>query len=86
MPPSKSKARRTYCRGKVEKVSMADYIWKENGNHLSLRDELEIIDRKEHFRIRHLKDTVPCWADKYEDEYDFGTINQKSSIKKCNMS
>ena len=35
----------------VEKSSMADHIWKEKGNHLSLWDEVEIIDRTEHWTI-----------------------------------
>ena len=36
---------------------MADHIWKEKGNHLLLCDEVKIIDRKEHWRIRHLKES-----------------------------
>ena len=35
-------------RGEIEKSGMADHIWKEKGNHLPLRDEVEIIDRAEH--------------------------------------
>ena len=34
---------------------MADHIWKEKGNHLSLWDEVKIIDKEEHWKIRHLK-------------------------------
>ncbi len=39
---------------------MADPIWKEKekGNHLSLWDEVEIIDRTEHWRIRRLKESA----------------------------
>ena len=44
-------------QGEIEKSSMADHIWKEKGNHLLLRDE-EIIDRAEHWRIRHLKESA----------------------------
>ena len=36
---------------------MADHIWKEKGNPLPLWDELEIIDRTEHRRIRRLKES-----------------------------
>ena len=32
-------------RGEIEKSGMADHIWKENKNHLPLRDKVEIIDR-----------------------------------------
>ena len=35
-------------RGEIKKSGIADYIWKEKGNHLSLWDEVEIIDRAEH--------------------------------------
>ena len=41
--------------GEIEKSGMVDHIWKEKGNHLSLWDEVEIIDRAEHWRIRRLK-------------------------------
>ena len=41
----------------IEKSGMADHIWMENGNHLSLWDKVEIIDRAEHWRIRHLKES-----------------------------
>ena len=37
---------------------MADYIWKEKGNHLPLWDEVKIIDREELWRIRGLKEAV----------------------------
>ena len=45
-------------RGEIEKSGMADHIWKENGNHLALWDKVEIIDRAEHWRIRHLKESA----------------------------
>ena len=44
---TKSKTRRTVSYGEVEKSCIADHIWKENGNHLPLWDEVKIIDRKE---------------------------------------
>ena len=46
--------REAVVRGKIEKLGMADHIWKEKGNHLSLWDEVEIIDRAAHWRIRRL--------------------------------
>ena len=45
-------------QGEVEKSGMADHIWKEKGNHLPLWDKVEIIDRAEHWRIRHLKESA----------------------------
>ena len=45
-------------RGEIEKSGMADHIWKEKGNHLPLWDKVEIIDRAEHWRIRHLKESA----------------------------
>ena len=35
---------------------MVDHIWKEKGIHLLLWEEVEIIDRAEHWRIRRLKE------------------------------
>ena len=34
----------------------ANHIWKEKENHMPLWDEVEIIDRAEHLRIRRLKE------------------------------
>ena len=42
--------------GEIENSGMADHIWKKKGNHLPLWDEVEIIDRTEHWRIRRLKE------------------------------
>ena len=44
--------------GEIEKSGMANHIWKEKGNHLPLWDEVEIIDRAEHWMIRHLKESA----------------------------
>ena len=44
-----------YC-GEIEKSGMADHIWKEKGNCLSLWDEVKIIPREEHWRIRCVKE------------------------------
>ena len=44
MPLSKNKVR-GICRGEVEKLGMADHIWKEKGNHLLLWDEVRIIGK-----------------------------------------
>ncbi len=55
----KSKAReRTVCQGEIEKMSMADHIWKEKGNHQPLWDEVKIIGREQHWKIRHLKEAA----------------------------
>ena len=45
-------------RGEIEKSDMVDHIWKEKGNYLPLWDEVEIIDRAEHWRIRRLKESA----------------------------
>ena len=45
-------------RGEIEKSGMIDHIWKEKGNHLPLWDEVEIIDRAEHWRSRRLKESA----------------------------
>ena len=37
---------------------MADHIWKENGNHLAFWNKVEIIDRAEHWRVSHLKEST----------------------------
>ena len=44
-------------RREIEKSGMADHIWKEKGNHLPLWDEVDIIDRAEHW-IRRLKESA----------------------------
>ena len=50
--------RKAVVQGEIEKSGMVDHIWKEKRNHLLLWDEVEIIDREEHWRIRHLKDSA----------------------------
>ena len=50
--------RKAVVRGEIEKLGMADHIWKEKGNHLPLWDKVEIIDRTEHWRTRHLKESA----------------------------
>ena len=43
---------------RLKKSGMADHIWKEKGNHPPLWDEVEIIDRDEHWIIRRLKESA----------------------------
>ena len=50
--------RKASVRGEIEKSGMADHIWKEKENHLPLLDEVEIIDRAEHWRIRRFKESA----------------------------
>ena len=50
--------RKALVRGEIEKSGMEDHIWKEKRKHLRLWDEVEIIDRAEHWRIRHLKESA----------------------------
>ena len=45
-------------RGEIKKSGMADPIWKEKGKHLPLWDEVEIIDKTEHWRIRCFKESA----------------------------
>ena len=77
------------CQGEVKKLGRADHIWKEKENHLPLWDEVKIIDRKEHWRIRHLKRSSAYVGlqkyvkqNKYRSKYDLGINNQKCLIKK----
>ena len=49
--------RKAVVWGEIEKSGIADHIWKEKGNHLPLWDEVEIIDRAEHW-IRRLKESA----------------------------
>ena len=50
--------RKAVVRGEIEKSGMANHIWKEKGNHLLLGDEVKIIGRDEHWKIRHLKESA----------------------------
>ena len=50
--------RKAVVRGEIEKSGMADDIWKEKGNHLTLWDKVEIIEGAEHWRNRRLKESV----------------------------
>ena len=50
--------RKAVVQVELEKSGMADHIWKEKGNHLPLWDEVKIIDREEHWRINHLKESA----------------------------
>ena len=52
---------------------MADHIWKEKGNHLPMWDEVKIIDRKEHWRIRRLKEAA--------DLLDYSDLLNRPSIE-----
>ena len=54
--------RKAVVRGEIEKSGMVDYTWKEKGKHLPLWGEVEIIDRAEHWRTRHLKESAHCNA------------------------
>ena len=45
--------RKATVRGEIER---SDHIWRGNGNHVPLWDKVEIIDRAEHWRIRHFKE------------------------------
>ena len=45
-------------RGEIEKLGMADHIWKEKGNYLILWDKVEIIDWAKHWRVRCLKESA----------------------------
>ena len=49
-------------QGEIEKLGMVDHIWKEKGNHLLLWDEIKIIYRDEHWRIRCFKESVHMYV------------------------
>ena len=71
------------CWGEIEKLGMADHIWKEKRNHLPLWDEVKIIDREDHWRIRCLKEAAHMLGYRdllsrpSRDKYDMGANNQK---------
>ena len=48
--------RKAVVRGEIEKSGIADHIKK--GKHLPLCNEVKIIDREEHWRIRHHKESA----------------------------
>ena len=54
--------RKAVCQEEIEKASMADHIWKQKRNHLPLWEEVKIIDREEHCRIRHVKEAAPYFG------------------------
>ena len=63
---------------------MVDHIWKETGNHLSLWDEVEIIDTAEHRRIRRFKE--PAHMLGYNDllsrpSIEMYTIDNKKKVR-----
>ncbi|CAI9723794.1 Hypothetical predicted protein [Octopus vulgaris] len=49
--------RKAVTRGDIDKSSIAVHVWK-NGDHLPLWDEVKIIDRKHHWKIRKLKEAA----------------------------
>ena len=51
-------------RGEVEKSGVADHIWREKGDHRSLCDQVEIIDKEHHWKIRKLKESAHMLAPK----------------------
>ena len=69
--------------GEIENLGIVDHIWKETGNHLPLWDKVKIIDKEEHWRIRHFKASTHMLA--YSDllnrpsidEYFIGTNDKK---------
>ena len=65
--------KKTVVRGEIEKSGMADHIWKEKGNHLLLWNEVEMIDRAEHWRIRRLKESAQMLG--------YNNLLSKASIK-----
>ena len=46
--------RKAVVRSEIEKSSMPDHILKEKENHQLLWDEVKIVNREEHWRIRCL--------------------------------
>ena len=45
-------------QGEIEKSGMADLKWKEKGSHQHLWDKVKIINRKEHWKRRCLKEVA----------------------------
>ena len=44
--------------GEVEKSGVADYIWREKGDHHPLWDQVEVIDKEHHWKICKLKESA----------------------------
>ena len=44
--------------GEVEKLGMADHIWREKGDHRPLWDQVEIIDKEHNWKIRKHKESA----------------------------
>ena len=42
----------------MEKSGVAAHIWREKGGHHTLWDQVEIIDKEHHWKIRKLKESV----------------------------
>ena len=57
--------RKAICRGQVEKLDIADHIWKEKRNHLPLWDETIIVEGEEQWKRRCLKEAehILCYSD-----------------------
>ena len=71
--------RKAVVRGEIEKLGMVDHIWKEKGNNLPLWDEVEIIDRKEQWRIRRLKESAHMLG--YSDQLSRPSIEMNTILK-----
>ena len=60
---------KSVTRGEVGKSGVADHIWRERGDRRSLWDQVEIIDKEHHWKIRKLKESTHMlglkisWAD-----------------------
>ena len=50
--------RKAVSKGDTTKSGIADHVWKEKGGHLPLWNEVEIIDREDHGKIRKLKESA----------------------------
>ena len=54
--------------GQVEKSDMTDHIWREKGDHCPLWDQVEIIDKEHHWKIRKLKESAHMLGQKKSPE------------------
>ena len=48
----------------VEKSGVADHLWREQGDHPPLQDQVEIIDKEYHWKIRKLKESAHMLGNK----------------------
>ena len=50
--------RKAVNKGEIYKSGIAYHVWKEKGDHRPLWNEVKIVDREEHWKVRKLKESA----------------------------